>query len=424
MTAIALRIVHFLENTKHRVLLLFVTSLVMSIAFRLAAPDSRKTGFDADYAPQVTSLLAGRGFLTTDGHLLHRYPPAFPILLAGTYRAADIFSVDRSSMVFAVSAVFLATAAIIIFALARLFLAEWSAFVAAMVFASHPHMLYLLLAPMSETPFMVFFYGSLLALLKAVSNTNRDHPPQDAIVCGVLLGLAMLTRPIAVFLPLVFAMSMVVWGQPTRRARGLFCLLFLVTVSLIIAPWEAVVYNNTHEVVLLSSGAVQGMRDGLSFNNKAFRQKLELPREVERLSNDAWEQDRTFAAPRDVGKFLLDKLGRSPVAVAQLFALKAARAWFGTDSQDHNLELFNKLFLVVYMPVVGLGMFYYWRDRRGSVALAKVLLLVVAYFWGMAILVLSIARYMVPAVGLLLIFTAYPMQRCVRRLQGTVGAHA
>ena len=59
MVAVILRVVNALESTRHKVLVLFVTSLLISAVFRLAMPDSRKTDSNTDYAPQVASLLAG-----------------------------------------------------------------------------------------------------------------------------------------------------------------------------------------------------------------------------------------------------------------------------------------------------------------------------------------------------------------------------
>ena len=421
MAALTLRVVDYLENTRHRVLLVFAASLLISSVFRLAMPDSRKTDFDPDYAPQVASLLAGTGFVSADGGPLYRYPPMFPLLLAGSYRIADVLSVNRGGITFLASALLIAASSVIIFAIARSFFTASAAFLSAVVFASHPHVLYLLLMPMSETPFMVFLFGSLLCLLKAFSD-RKGHLSHYAIACGVLLGLAMLTRPIAVLLPGVFAISMMLWGQPKPRAKFVFCLLFVSTVSLVISPWEVFLYKKRHEVVLLSSGGVPGLRDGLSFNNKTVRQKLELPKDVEQLSNEAWVRDRSFATSRDIKQFLLEKLRQKPTAVAELFALKAVRAWFGTDSQDPRLELINKVLLIVYGPVVGLGLFSYWRDRKGELALPKTIVLLVCYFWFMTILVLSIARYMVPAVGLLLIFAAYPIERSARRFRATLAA--
>ena len=86
-----------------------------------------------------------------------------------------------------------------------------------------------------------------------------------------------------------------------------------------------------------------------------------------------------------------------------------------------KLELLNKLLLVVYMPVVALGLFYYSQDRRAELIFPKLIVLLVCYFWFMSVLVLSIARYMLPAIGLLLSFAAYPLERHARRLRAMVG---
>ena len=408
----------FLEHLKHKAAVLFIVSVLASGVFRMLAPDSRKTDVSTDYGPQVASILAGRWFVAPDGAPLDRYPPLFPTLLAGTYRAADALSLDRPTAVFVMSAALIATAAIVLFALAQLFLAESTAFLAALLFASHPHILLGSLMPLSETPFMALLFASVFFLLKAFSNKPERDQYRYALGSGLLLGLSMLTRPIALFLPLVFISSIVLWGQAQRRKKALFCGAFVLAVLIVVSPWEAFIYSRAHQVVLLSSAGAAGMRDGLSFNNKTFRESLSLPKDVEELSNEAWARYQNFESPKDVVGFLWDKLRQKPQAVLQLFGLKATRAWFGTDSQNHGLELMNKLLLLIYMPPIIAGLVFYWRDRAADPALPKVVLTLVCYFWLMTILVLSIARYMVPAMSLLLVFIPYLLERHIRSVRG------
>ena len=414
------RIANSVEAVKYKRIALFTASLLICVVFRVLVPDSRKTHVNTDYEQQVGNLVAGRGFLSPDGTPLYRYPPLFPVLLAGIYKTADILSVDRRPVVFVVSALLIAVASVVAFAIARLFFAESTAFLSAIVFASHPLILYGALIPLSETPFMVFLLSALFFLLRAVSGGTRMDQCCYAGMCGLLVALAMLTRPIALFLPLVFVAAIALWGRSKRPEKAIVSTLFLLVVLLVLSPWEGFIYSRTHELVTLSSGGMPGMLDGFSFNNKASRDRLDLPTPVEELSNEFWTLHETFKSPRDIGSFLLENVRQKPMAVLEFLAVKVARAWFGTESQNHRLELINKWLLLIYMPGVLLGLFWYWQDRPADRVVAKITLVLACYFWLMTVLVLSIARYMVPAVGLLLVFAAYPIERYTQRIRSNI----
>jgi hypothetical protein len=58
-------------------------SLAPSLLVAIAAPTGLKSSRYGDYAPQVENLRAGRGFVDVEGKVLHRYPPAYPLVLWG-----------------------------------------------------------------------------------------------------------------------------------------------------------------------------------------------------------------------------------------------------------------------------------------------------------------------------------------------------
>jgi hypothetical protein len=85
--------------------------------------------------------------------------------------------------------------------------------------------------------------------------------------------------------------------------------------------------------------------------------------------------------------------------VAKLLTLKAARSWYGTDSgrYENGIMLLQILFSV---PVLW-GSLVCWKQGGIARHLAIVVWALVLYFWAMTILVFSMLRYMVPAIGLL-----------------------
>ena len=192
----------------------------------------------------------------------------------------------------------------------------------------------------------------------------------------------MLTRPVAILLPVLASGLLVVsaiWRRQAALPTSIAVLVLLLVNGLTLAPWQAFLAVQAPEhTVLLSSGGAASLRDGLSFNHKTFRQPLDLPQPVARLSDSVWQHYDQFDGSQALASFLGQQLLEDPVAVLATYSYKAARCWYGTDSQNPNMEWLNLALLGICV-----------------------------YFWGMAMLVLSIVRYMVPVIALLLPFTAY-----------------
>jgi lipopolysaccharide export LptBFGC system permease protein LptF len=96
---------------------------------------------------------------------------------------------------------------------------------------------------------------------------------------------------------------------------------------------------------------------------------------------------------------LSDKVTESPMAVFKLFGLKVIRSWYGTDSTRYETVL--SLVQVVFLLTVCVGAVKLWQHRSEDVLLLTTVCIFVLYFWGMTMMVLSIVRYMLPAIALL-----------------------
>ena len=82
----------------------------------------------------------------------------------------------------------------------------------------------------------------------------------------------------------------------------------------------------------------------------------------------------------------------------KLIAMKAARSWYATDSGRFQIPILA--IQLVTMGLILLSTRAAWTSGGPQRLLACGIWGVIAYFWGMTVLVLSIARYMVPAIGL------------------------
>ena len=253
---------------------------------------------------------------------------------------------------------------------------------------------------------MATFYGSVYFLARVVSPRDRVRPA-NVVVCAVLLAVSMLTRPIALFLPAVYSATILLFSRLPIGRRLVLSAILVGVVGTVLAPWELVLYRQTGQLVPLSSAGVPALRDGLSFNHKDFRQPLSLPADVAALSDEFWQNYEEYQSPSDIGAFIWQKFRTAPGAVAKLYGIKAARELFGTDSQSKKLEFINLILLACYMLPAALGVYLFVKNSPEHRYLVAVLLGLVAYFWAMTTVALSIVRYMIPAIGLLVLFVPF-----------------
>jgi 4-amino-4-deoxy-L-arabinose transferase-like glycosyltransferase len=257
---------------------------------------------------------------------------------------------------------------------------------------------------------MAFFYAGLwiffLALRK--ENARRDL----YLVSGILLGAAILIRPIALGVPLI--MGGMLWRFKPRAAGSprLTCLgLFLVGTLLVTVPWEVWVYLRAGKIIFLSTGGLPSLLDGLTFgvNLKGYRQGIWLPEDVTALMLHFQGLRDQITGWSSAIPAVLERLGDEPQAVVKLFLLKALRSWYGTDSQR-----FETLILVIQIPYV-IGFLAATKKSLGQDSSKTCVNLGIwalcFYFWLMTLLVLPILRYLLPALGLFFILVPALLKR-------------
>jgi uncharacterized membrane protein YhaH (DUF805 family) len=78
---------------------------------------------------------------------------------------------------------------------------------------------------------------------------------------------------------------------------------------------------------------------------------------------------------------------------------------------ERPVAIVQFLYLLLIVP----GICMAWRRFPEKRFWYLMLLVILLYFWSMTVVVLSILRYMVPAIGLLLIFAAVSVDTCRKR---------
>lgn len=157
--------------------------------------------------------------------------PGYPFFLAGLFA---IF--NNWTAVMFVQVLLLSVLPVLLYLLLRPY-HERAAFWGAVVFAVEPVHLYLSAALLSDALFVALLLGSLLLLER-----GRDGRWPVAVVAGTVLGAAILVRPIAMFLPLLYV-AYVLLPRPTR-AQLVAAAALIAGTLIVVLPWS--LRNWTH----------------------------------------------------------------------------------------------------------------------------------------------------------------------------------
>lgn len=150
--------------------------------------------------------------------------PGFPAVLAFLY-----FFTRSWHVVLFLHACIAALVPVLLYMMLR----RWDdriAYWAALIFALEPNRMWVSATLLSESVFTLFLLGSLYFVTESNSSRRRT------IYAGVLVGFAVLTRPVAFFLPILYALYFILTVRPVKESfiRGgiLIC-----TSIFIVFPW-------------------------------------------------------------------------------------------------------------------------------------------------------------------------------------------
>lgn len=186
------------KNNRDSVLI-FSISIVIALLFYLLVPHKLINFNDSDYYRQMLNLLKGDGF-TENGTILDRYPPLMPLILAGLTKIALLLQTRFYVLYIAYTILCLAITNLFLFKTARLLINKQLSFLASILFACAPFVLFCIIRVVSEPTYLMFTNIALFLLLREYKSTENNL--KIFLVTGFILGLAMLTRPTALFYPL------------------------------------------------------------------------------------------------------------------------------------------------------------------------------------------------------------------------------
>jgi 4-amino-4-deoxy-L-arabinose transferase-like glycosyltransferase len=241
--------------THRRLLAVLAVAVVARVIVIVATPGFIPRNDAWDFDREAIALVHTGSFpasiLTPGSSPTAFRPPLFPLALAGTYELTGARALQTRWATGRVLEVVLGTLTVaLVYLLAVRLWGEDVALIAAAIAAVYPPLLLIGSSLLSESLFTPLV---LLAVLAALRARDAERPLRWAMLAGVIVGLAALTRGngIALVLPIGF----LVWTErPRLRALSLRAPLAMVAATvLVLIPWTVRNQSVFHRFVPLTT---------------------------------------------------------------------------------------------------------------------------------------------------------------------------
>ncbi len=174
--------------------------------------------------------------------------PGYPLFLSGLYGL-----VQHWAAVLLLQAALLSVVPVLLYLLMKPY-HERAAWWGSIIFIFEPTRLFLSVSLLSDALFAALFLGSLLLLERARMRASWRH----AALAGALLGISMLVRPIAMFLPALYVAYLAFFMRPWKESARFVAVLVL-SAAIMVSPWALRNYAHFGSSQISSVGAANLM---------------------------------------------------------------------------------------------------------------------------------------------------------------------
>lgn len=411
---------------------MFAVALILRVAYALLSTGlhPRPYSDSVDYDQIAWNLARGLGFSVGEGPPVYPTslrPPVVPWLTSLLYRAIGHHFLGAVLLQCAIGAL----VSVLVVALGSVMFGGAVGRVAGWLAAIHPLLVFYSGYLMTETAFC----AALLAALTASVLWVQTPRPGRALGAGLLWGLATLTRPTAMLVPLVIAL----WAwrplglsvRPGDRVRQLAML--ALGVALVVSPWtirNALVFHRFIPVTASGGRALLDSNNELVWGNPVLRGGQFAPVDLEPYASafrGRSEPECDAIAGRMARDFLMRHVRDWPaMALAKLARFwrvtaegGGSGAWTGPGSPIAALRRAVDPLLLWSVPFLPLALWGLVRSLRGPRRwFLSVLTLLIGYFTLLTIVYWGSLRLRMPIEPLVTLLAAFGLDDVRRRWRG------
>ena len=397
---------NFMKNDKvpiKQILIIFIFSLFLRLLVIIVYPNiSIPADTIHDYDPIATNVLAGNGFVRSIGHPDFIRGPGYPLFLSAIYL---IFG--RTFIAVKIIQSILDSTTIILTMFITYFLFnKWDrAYIAGIILALYPIMIYSSNLITPESLFCFTFVLSVFIYIMAV----RTDKPLFFCISGMILAFTTMVRSTTILFPLIMGIWLGIWAGGKKKYAYYFMLLCL-GFSVTLVPWTIRNYIVFHEFIPTVANGGNNFQAGSSFKYLVpLKERIQVKTHEKKEHEPEKIQNKKIISPSTWDAYMW-RIGwenykitwkRNPSDVAKLLFYKAARFWFATDSGRYQKIIFFIQIPFLILAITGLVAIIRSHSYHKELWL---MVMSIAYFWGLFIVMFPLARYTVPILPFLSIF--------------------
>lgn len=376
---------------------IFITALVLRIAFLLATPPRPQNWDDStQWNKTATYFMEGRGFIQDAQDLDPKRPPVYPLFMAGNYL---LFGSGNATAVKHAQATVGALTCVLIYLLVQSLIGPVTAAAAGYVCAVYPPLIVYTGILQSETLYIFLLFAFLLSWVTG----SRKSDWRWFALAGVLLGLANLTRgTLLFFTPWILAGALIARDERSKIKHYLLMIALSIAVML---PWTLRNYKVYGGFMPVASGGSEMFWFGT------------LPWEEQRLFglSPAFQSYSGIENPIELErKFSHDAIANiknDPDLYFLLCIKKFLFFWFQPVGQKLTERIFPALGMAMFAMQALLILLFLFGILKTVSQWQKFIpfYLLLLYFTALHTVVAPEPRYRLPIEPILLIFTVYSL---------------
>lgn len=365
---------------------------------------NENTDYLTSYKPFAEKILSKGYSITEEDANNFFYPPGFSLILAGLFKISSMLEVSRETLIFYFSIFCVSSIGVLTFEISNLFFSKKNSLIPVFLLFSYPIFMWIIRQPNTETPFALLLFTAVFLFFRELK--YERYSKVNFLNIGIILGFMMLIRPIAILCPIIFSLYIFAFNTKNTTKKSLLSSLLIILGSFaIIMPWEMFMFEKTNKIIPLSIAGSKGIYDGLTFNvkNKGYRSKIALPDDVQLLMENIYQKTTINDSFSQLANATLYSEPKQISTIIKFYFIKMSRCFYGTDSNREE----NKIFMlqIFYLSLILISFSIILFSTKSFHKYFLFLIILFSYFLFMGTLVLSIVRYMVPMLALMLVST-------------------
>jgi len=398
------------------VLLFFCISIIVRVLYLILVKPPLQTADSGIYDGIAWNFIQGNGYSLSGqpfagrepGYSLFFLAPLY-LLFGHNFLPVQIFQIILSS--------------VFVFAIYFLIRKELSPTVATLVafcVALHPLLICYSSEILTEIPFTILlFFGLWIAYISI-----KRESAKLCIVAGILLGMAILTRFVAIFLPFALILFAHYYFREWKKTFR-YGAIFISTMFLLVAPWIMRNYIVFDTFIFGRAGSSEIYWSGsyIPWDGEWLGYGTSPLKELSPPSNTA-----TLAVDKVLMPLVFQNIKNNPIGVLKIWLKKPIKIFTKADfktvlERENNIKGYsskiNFSFIRYFLTAINLIILLLWTIglwslRKSNPALAVFLLLIIIYFLIFYLPVNPDSRYKIPLFPYLFIGAAVGFQHTTK----------